>query len=136
MPAQSVMNRVTPRKVARPEIRTLVESEICLLMEHAKGTDYHLPIHIALHTGLRSSEICGLLSTDIDLSKSSLSVVRTMVSIEGDSTHLDEPKSQRSRRVLAFGPTTAALLRERRDTVGGMGSWTCRRFAPGETAVV
>ena len=121
MLAQNVMSRVTPPKVSRPEIRTLTEAEVRRIMEQAKGTDYHLPIHIALHTGLRRSEICGLLWTDVDLARNSLSVVRTMVSIEGDPTHLDEPKSQRSRRVVAFGPNTTALLRERREMVEKVG---------------
>ena len=111
---QNVINRVTPPKVPKPELRILAECEVHRLLEQVAGTDYHLPIHLALHTGMRRSEICGLFWSDVDMHDSSLSVVRTMVSLKGDPQHLDEPKSRRSKRVIAFGPETRSLLAERK----------------------
>ncbi len=37
-------------------------------------------------------------------------MARTMVSIIGDTTHINEPKSRRSRRVVAISENTSALL--------------------------
>ena len=111
---QNIINRVTPPKVPKPELRILDEGEVKQLLDYVAGTDYHLPIHLALHTAMRRSEICGLFWSDVDLDSSSLTVVRTMVSLQGDPYHLDEPKSRRSRRVIAFGPETGTLLAERK----------------------
>ena len=44
-----------------------------------------------------------------------------MVSTTGDPANLGEPKSQRSRRVVAFGPETAGLLNYWRTVVGEHG---------------
>ena len=45
-----------------------------------------------------------------------------MVSILGEPAHLDEPKSKRSRRVVAFGPATAELLKDWRAVIGEHGT--------------
>ena len=79
-------------------------------------------IHLALYTGLRRSEICGLYWDDLDLEETSLRVVRSMVSTTGEPAHIGEPKSKRSRRVGAFGAETAELLRDHRAVVGERGS--------------
>ena len=110
--SKNVIDKVKPPKVSRPELRILTDDEVQRLFQHVKGTDYHLPIHLALSTGLRRSEICGLYWSDLNLKESSLRVVRTMVSTTGEPARIGEPKSQRSRRVVAFGKGTAELLRD------------------------
>ena len=93
-----------------------------LLLRHVEGTDYHLPVHLALRVGLRRSELCGLFWSDLSLEESSLSVLRTMVSLPGEPAHLDEPKSKRFRRVVAFGTETAELLKDWRAVLGEHGT--------------
>ena len=41
-------------------------------------------------------------------------ITSATVVLKGDPGHLDEPKSRRSRKVVAFGPETTAMLKERR----------------------
>ena len=118
----NVIKRVTPPKVAKPELHILSNSKVRKLLEHVAATDYRLPIHLALHTGMRRSEICGLFWNDVDLESSSLSVVRTMASLKGDLYHLDEPKSRRSRRVIAFGSEISSLLTEKKARLSGSGT--------------
>ncbi len=118
MLSKNVIDKVKSPKVSRPELRIMTSDEVQRLLQHVKGTDYHLPIHLVLYTGLRRSEICGLYWSDLKLEESSLRVVRTMVSTTGDPAHLGEPKSQRSRRVVTFGPETTELLRDYRAVVG------------------
>jgi integrase len=114
MLSQNVMRRVTPPRVVKPKTRALDASEDRRLLNAADGTDYYLPIHLAVYTGLRRSEILGLRWSDVDLAARTLTVNRTMVSLTGDPAHIDEPKSRRSRRVVAFGRATEAALRPRR----------------------
>ena len=122
MLSKNVMDKVTPPKVSKPELRILTHDEVQYLLRHVEGTDYHLPVHLALHTGLRRSELCGLFWSDLNLEESSLSVLRTMISLPGEPAHLDEPKSKRSRRVVAFGPETAELLKGWRAVLGEHGT--------------
>jgi integrase len=67
----------------------------------------------AATTGLRRGEVLGLMWTDVDFDKGRLSVRRARVS-SGGVVVLSEPKTRRSRRVVALDQTTTAALREHR----------------------
>ena len=112
---RNIMERVTPPRRQRPELRFLDAAEAQRLLAAAEGTDYHLPIHLALYTGLRRSELLGLRWSDLDLDARTLTVARTMISLRGDPTHISEPKSRGSRRVVAYAGETETLLRPRRE---------------------
>ena len=58
--SKNVATRVTPPKKTRPELRFLTSEEARKLIDAARGTDYFLPIYLAVHTSLRRSEICDL----------------------------------------------------------------------------
>ena len=68
---------------------------------------------MAVHTGLRRSELCGLFWSEVNLKAQTLTVVRTMVSVRGDPVYIGEPESSASRRAPSFSETTAELLRDR-----------------------
>ena len=119
MLSKKVMDKVTPPKVSKPELRILTGDEVQYLLRNIEGTDYHMPVHLALRTGARRSDLCGLFWCDLNLEESSLRVMRTMVSLPGQPAHLDDPKSQRSRRVVALGEETAELLKDWRAVLGG-----------------
>ena len=118
MLTRNVMERVTPPRLRKPDFRSLEPSEVWRLLEAAKRTDYHLPIHLATYTGLRRSEVLGLRWSDVDLDARKLVVNRTMVALRSAPTHIDQPKSRRSRRVVVFGPETESLLRSHRASPG------------------
>ena len=111
---RNVMERVTPPRLSKPEVVSLSASEAQALLKAAEGTDYYLPIHLALYAGLRRSEVLGLRWSDVDLSTRRLTVVRTMVALSGERPHFAEPKSRESRRTIAFGEVTEEVLRPRR----------------------
>ena len=102
---------MTPPRHRKPELRSLDATECIRFLRAAEGTDYDLPVHLALYTGLRRSEILGLRWGDVDLDARTLTVRRTMVSLPGDSAHISEPKSRVSCRVVSFGEQTENLLR-------------------------
>ena len=64
---RNVMDRVTPPKKVRPDFKILDMAGVERLLTGAAGTDYLVPIHLAVHTGLRRSELCGLRWSDLDL---------------------------------------------------------------------
>ena len=65
---------------------------------------------LAIHTGLRRSEICGLKWDTIDLVANRLRVVSTLHSINGHGLVSAEPKTKKSRRTIALAPETVQLL--------------------------
>ena len=113
MLVHNIMLRVTPPRVVKPRFRSLDSSEVRRLLDAVDGTDYYLPIHLAVYTGLRRSEILGLRWVDVDLAARTLTVNQTMVAVAGDPTHINEPKTRRSRRAVAFGASTESVLRPR-----------------------
>ena len=73
----------SPKRV-KPRISVLAVSEVQQLLEAARGTDQEFPIHLAVHTGLRRSELCGLFWSEVNLKAQTLTVVWTMVSVRGE----------------------------------------------------
>ena len=122
---RNIMERVTPPRAVKPQFRSLEPFEVRRLLEAAGPTNFHLPIHLALYTGLRRSEILGLRWSDIDLGARTLVVNRTMVVLTGNPAHIDQPKSRKSRRSVVFGEETASLLRPRR---AGPDAQVCARL--------
>lgn len=108
---RNVLEDVTPPPRRRPDIRILTNEEIDILLEAAMGTDFLLPIHLAVFTGMRRSEILGVQVRDVNLQARNLHITRTMVDITGDQTHMDEPKSRQSRRTITMREETAELLK-------------------------
>ena len=65
---------------------------------------------LAIHTGLRRSEICGLKWDAIDLGENRLRVVSTLHSINGHGLVSAEPKTKKSRRTVVMAPETVNLF--------------------------
>ena len=115
MLGQNIFDRVTrPRAPRKTDLPCLDAAQVLRLITAAEGTDYHLPIHLALYTGLRRSEVLGLRWSDVDLEARTLTVNQTMVALTYKPVHIGEPKTVRSRRVVAVGEETVALLKPRR----------------------
>ena len=135
MLSQNVAMRITPPKGTKPELRILTFAEVRRLIDAARGTEYYLPIYLALYTGLRRSEIFGLRWSDVELEAHALNVIRTMISLKGDRVHISEPKSRKSRRVVAIGAEVIQTLRERQAAQsfrrGARDSQVCARSGGG-----
>ena len=105
-------DRVRLPAAPRYPARALTSAEARWLLEVVRSTPYHLPVHLALYTGLRRSEILGLSWRDVHIGERLLRVERTMLYLRGQGYIWSEPKSQRSRRIVAVPGVTASLLRE------------------------
>ncbi len=103
---------VTPPHYQRPEMKFLNEDGIHTVLEAAKTTEYYALYYLALFTGMRRSEILALRWSDIDLDLCELSVNRTLHHLRDGSIIFRQPKTVRSRRMIALTPSTALALKE------------------------
>jgi integrase len=100
----------SPRKKA---MRTMTPSEVEVLLDMAKDTDYYPAIYTALSTGLRQAELLGLRWRDVDLDMLSISVSQVLYKRRG-VCQFKEPKTSHSRRRVAMTPKLALFLKEYR----------------------
>ncbi len=107
---RNILEDITPPKRQRPNIRFLSPDEVHTLLDESQLTNFYIPIHLAVSTGLRRSEILGLRWSDIKLRSRTITVSRTMVEIAGNSAHIDRPKSHSSNRTIPIGTETVKTL--------------------------
>ena len=111
--SRNVARLVTPPRVERPEVRPLTLEEMRHFLSSIEGTRSEALYSLAAGLGLRQSELLGLAWPDVDLEHGTLTIRRSLQRYDGEY-HLDEVKSQRSRRTLALpSPLVEALRRQR-----------------------
>lgn len=91
---------VTPPKPAQRDVHPMTPAEAELVLSAVAGTWLEMPVVLALGTGLRRGEICGLRWVDLDLETSRLRVMQTVQHI-GRELRFLPPKTHRSRRSIA-----------------------------------
>ena len=111
---RNVAHGVKFPRVRRPEPRFLTVLEIETLLTSARDTLYHDAIHLAIYSGLRRSELCGLRWQDVALDPGNLSVAQVMVRINGRGIVLEEPKSDFGRRSISLSEAQVRVLRKRK----------------------
>jgi integrase len=116
---QAVMDGLIPRNVTesvkapqahKKEVRPLNPAQIKALLLAAQGDRLEALYVLAIHTGLRRSEILGLRWTDVDLDSGTLSVQR---SLERGGT-FNPPKRNKSRRTVKLTAQAIETLKSHR----------------------
>lgn len=108
---------VEPPRPQRNEMRVLTETETVALLAATRDTKLHVPVLLAVTTGLRAGELLAVRWQDVDLEAGTLSVVQTLQSTKAGLI-FGQPKTRRSRRVVKLLPVAVEALREhRRDQV-------------------
>jgi integrase len=102
----------TSGDVARPKT-TWTADELRRFLEHVRGDRLYAAYLLAATRGMRRGEVLGLGWSAIDLDGAKLSVSRTLVSVDY-LVRVSEPKTKRSRRVVALDPATVRALRDHR----------------------
>lgn len=97
-------------KPEREEMVILEEDQVGTLLGIVKGTSLYLPVLLAVTTGLRRGEICGLRWKDIDFTKKTLSV-RQAVEDTKSGIALKAPKTKASRRTIPMPDMLVEELR-------------------------
>ena len=109
--ARNVAKLVDIPKVEQPEISPFDPSEARLFVKAIAGERLEALYLLAIATGLRQAEILGLSWEDIDFGKSQCAVRKTLQRIDGEF-RLVEPKTTRSRRIIALPDIVISSLRE------------------------
>lgn len=77
----------------------------------AVGSKYYDAIYILLNTGMRISEFCGLLVSDIDFENKTLKVERQLLRTHNIKYILEDTKTESGRRVLPLTDEVLACFR-------------------------
>jgi integrase len=117
-----VLNRnpadaVTAPKPQRCEIHAWSEENIQSFLKNAKETPYYVLFYIALSTGMRRSELLALRWCDADLLYGQVSVTRSMHYMRKGEMVFRQPKTEKSRRLIALPPSTCLLLQEYKNRI-------------------
>jgi integrase len=113
IPANPVED-VEPPKVEGGPFTVWSREQQAALLAAASGTDLHVPLYLALATGLRRGELLGLAWPNVKLDAGHLHVVQTVEQTAAGVRVKPQPKTRRGRRTVALTPATVALLRQRR----------------------
>ncbi|MHA0035366.1 tyrosine-type recombinase/integrase [Deinococcus sp. PESE-13] len=97
------------------ETREVWTPEQAAAFVQATRRDYQAaPLVFALMTGMRRGEVLGLKWDDIDFTKGTLRINRSLVTVNGAAT-ISTPKTENSKRLLSLSPDTVAFLKEHWD---------------------
>jgi len=115
--SRNVADAVDKPKIQRPEMRPMTENDVSRFLEAAKPGHYYDLFYTYLFTGMRRSELLAVRWCDVDLLGMQISVSRTMQYLTGVENHVTfkEPKSKKSRRLIALSPSTVLVLEEHRE---------------------
>ena len=106
--------RVTPPKLDEVDVEFLDEGQIAALLEALSDAPEQLSVitQIALFTGARRGEICGLRWADIDLDAGVMAINRNLSFIAHKGPVFDLPKTKKSRRCIKLSDDCIALLKD------------------------
>jgi integrase len=108
-------NDVTlPKKETTPKT-ILNDEQLERFMEAIKQDQrWHDFFYLEITTGLRRGELCGLMWSDFEEKKGTLSVRRTLHEQEGGGYYVGDTKTGNGRRIIKLPPSTVQLLTERK----------------------
>lgn len=96
---------------------TLTAAQAAAFLRAAEGDPYSALFVVALHAGLRQSELLGLEWGDLDLDRATLTVRRSLARVKGQGLRLVEPKTEASAATIPLAPRAVAALRAHRDSL-------------------
>lgn len=110
---RGVINRNPMAGISRPRSKTPVEytiysaEQLGALLADVKGTMWHVPLAIAVYTGMRRSEILGLQWRDVDFEAGFIRVERQVLD-SGETSTLKSTSARR--RIQIYGDLRSVLV--------------------------
>ncbi len=111
--SRNVARLVTPPRVQRRDVRPLTPEQARLFLSGVENDRLAALYAVSLGLGLRQGEALALAWTDIDFESRTLTVRHTLQRYDGEY-HLDDPKTDRSRRTISLPPQLVDALRRHR----------------------
>jgi integrase len=106
----NVVEEVEAPRMVRVRPKALNEADACKLVQSLEGNWKHPIVVLALTTGLRRGEVCGLRWKDIDLNNGTLRVAGQLVQYEDNSIAWSPPKTESGARTISLSADTVELL--------------------------
>jgi integrase len=120
-------------RVPKPKIRTASEEDIANLLVAIEGSYYRIPILIAIATGMRRGEVCGLKWSDLQPDARTLQVQRSL--IQTAAGVIEKPtKTDTARTILLPQQVVDDLLRHQVDQGHNPDGWICLNAIGGRLA--
>jgi integrase len=104
------MDGVVAPTVKSHEFKTMSEEDINRFLESIKDSEYYPIFFTGLFSGMRRSEVLALRWGDIDLLGMTASVNRTIKVLKGGKITYGQPKTVKSRRLIALTPANSVML--------------------------
>lgn len=108
--SRNVADAATPPRPEQKQLEMWDSETANGFLEAAQESRFQGLYNLAILTGMRRSELCGLKWESADLVTRRLSVVRTLQRIPGMGLVEGQPKTPRSRRSISLGPEAVNLL--------------------------
>ena len=113
--AKNPANDVTLPKRTTTAKTILNDEQLERFMEAIKTDEHwHDFFYLEITTGLRRGELCGLMWSDFDEKKGTLSIRRTLHKKDGGGYYVGDTKTGTGRRIIKLPPSTLQLLAERK----------------------
>lgn len=111
--ARNVAHGIHPPKVRANEVEILRQDQITAVLIRLEGKEMFPIVSLALWTGMRRGELCGLAWGAVDLERK---VIRVERSLEQTKTGLrfKPPKTRSGRRTISLAASTIEMLRVHR----------------------
>jgi integrase len=110
---RNVASAVRPPKVAAAEIAILSAEQIAHVLARLDGHPLHPITALALGTGMRRGELCGLAWGAVDLDSAVVRVERSMEETR-EGLRFKGPKTRHGHRVVSLPPVAVEILRAHR----------------------
>lgn len=111
--ARNPVKRVISPKKVKHQADFLTVEEAKEILKRVKGDRLEVPLAIALYTGMRRGEICGLKWQHIDFDKNCIHVVLNRINV-GSTIVEKAPKSDSSERTISIVPELKQILLDER----------------------
>jgi len=96
--------------IDRVEIQSFDFGQVTRFLEAARGSRYFTLYRVALNTGMRRSELCGLRWCDVNFEMGVIAVRRVAYRIRGKGLVVAEPKTRKSNRLIPMTDELAEIL--------------------------
>lgn len=120
--ATNPCNEILLPKPGKTEQKILTVDQCQEFLKYVYGQDLEIFITLALGAGMRKGEICALRWADVDMEEGNIYINQIVYPLRGEDgkyrMHVDDPKSDDSRRAIPMAPfVKAALVRHRKRQV-------------------